>query len=435
MLALGAPVLLFPSLVPSLTAGALLLLVSWWLARWWAERAPLPTTPLNGALLLWGLALLTGIAVTAYPAVTLPKATGLILGLASWRALVLVVQDRRLLRWAAAGLGLTGLGMATVGLLSVNWSTKVPMLAPLLARLPEALLSLPGSPERGINANQLAGALTFYLPLTLAWLAAALFPPSPSPAVSPPPPPQLPRFFRLAVAALTCLLTFALLLLTQSRSGWIGGAAGVLALPVLWGFATPRRWGRRLAGGMLILALAAGLVLLLVVDLEALAPLWQAPGGVETEVGTLSISGRVEIWSRALYAIQDFPFTGCGLGTFREVVWLLYPLFTIPPTTDFAHAHNVFLQVAVDVGLPGLIAYLALLGVAGVLAWRVARADAGLRPLALGLLAGLVALHTYGLTDALAPGSKPALVVWIALGLLAAMDRLAVPAPARVPDG
>jgi putative inorganic carbon (HCO3(-)) transporter len=132
----------------------------------------------------------------------------------------------------------------------------------------------------------------------------------------------------------------------------------------------------------------------------------------------------VEIWNRALYAIQDVPFTGWGLGTFREVIWVLYPLFTISPGTDLAHAHNVFLQVALDTGLPGLVAYLALLSVAGIVGWRMARRDETLRPLALGLLAGLAALHVYGLTDALAPGSKPGLTFWMALGLLAAMERL-----------
>ena len=59
-------------------------------------------------------------------------------------------------------------------------------------------------------------------------------------------------------------------------------------------------------------------------------------------LGQLSLDSRVEIWSRALYALQDFPFTGVGLGTFRRVVNLLYPLFLVPPDVDIAHAHNIF---------------------------------------------------------------------------------------------
>ena len=40
-----------------------------------------------------------------------------------------------------------------------------------------------------------------------------------------------------------------------------------------------------------------------------------------------------------------------------------------------------------------------------------------------GLLAGLVALHVFGLADALVLGAKPAVVFWFALGLLAAMNK------------
>ena len=86
-----------------------------------------------------------------------------------------------------------------------------------------------------------------------------------------------------------------------------------------------------------------------------------------------SLAGRQEIWSRALYAIQDFPLTGTGPGLFRELVPPLYPLFRLSSDKDIAHAHNQWLQTALDFGLPGLIAYLALwLGLVGCL-WRTGR--------------------------------------------------------------
>jgi len=422
LLGAGAPFLLFPTLRPTVTVGVLALFVLWWLARWRLERRPLPPTPFNGALLLWGSAVAVGIAVTAVPALTLPKATGLILGLATWRYLALTLHNRRDARWGLAGLILVGLGIAGVGLLSVRWSVKIPFMQAWIARLPQQMLALPEGPGAGVNANQLGGVLAFYLPLTLAGVCGKLQ--------------VLPRaknrgqgwvaVVTLAGALLGLVLTAGLLVLTQSRSAWIGGAVGSLTLLALWVGAGKQIWPRRVAGAALVLVLVLGGVVYARTGPERLAALWESPGGVETDVvGTVTLSGRVEIWSRALYAIQDFPFTGCGLGTFRKVVWILYPLFTISPEQDIAHAHNMFLQVAVDTGLPGLIAYLALLGSAATVGWRVARRDVSLRPLALGLLAGLVSLHIYGLTDALAPGSKPAVILWLALGLLtgmAAMD-------------
>ncbi len=57
--------------------------------------------------------------------------------------------------------------------------------------------------------------------------------------------------------------------------------------------------------------------------------------------------------------LQDFPFTGIGMGTFTQVADRLYPFFLYAPGT-VEHAHNLFLQVGVDLGLPGLIAWLAI---------------------------------------------------------------------------
>jgi hypothetical protein len=45
------------------------------------------------------------------------------------------------------------------------------------------------------------------------------------------------------------------------------------------------------------------------------------------------------------------------------------------------------------------------------------------RAIALGLAGSLIALHAYGMTDALALGSKPAVAFWFALGLIAALIR------------
>ena len=71
---------------------------------------------------------------------------------------------------------------------------------------------------------------------------------------------------------------------------------------------------------------------------------------------------RVYIWSLAVESIQANPTTGVGLGAFRM---LAGPALQEGIAQPFlvVHAHNVFLQVALDVGVPGLIAYLALLGV------------------------------------------------------------------------
>jgi putative inorganic carbon (hco3(-)) transporter len=405
-----APWLLFPSVVPALTAVALFLLALGWLALWAITRRPFPATPFNAALLLWLLALAVGIGVTADPDLTLPKATGLILAVAVFRFVVTAVQQRSHLNRAAAAYLLLGLGLTALGAFSAQWRFKVPIVEQLLGRLPPQLFILPESPDAGISLNQLAGTILMVWPLLLALVVGQT---------------QLRshRSSYLAAALLWLLLT-GLLLVTQSRSAWIGALAGLLVLTAMWSSLMPPSRQRRLAGTLLLLLLLSGIVTAWLAGPERWQRMWLEPPG-ETAVGNLgTVPFRAEVWQWGIMAVQDFPFTGTGLGTFRRVVFRFYPI-AVSPTYDIAHAHNIFLQVALDVGLPGLVSYVALLMVVGFLAWQVAANNPDLRPLTLGILASLVALHAYGLSDALAPGSKPGVLFWYALALIAATATLA----------
>ena len=409
----AAPFLVFPTLFALATAMVLLLLAALWLVRWFIRREPWPITPFNGVLLLFALTVPVGIWASAVPELTLPKAAGLLLGLAVFRAVALTVRDRRSLGKALFAMCLLGVVIITVGAIGVEWAAKIPVLESLGGQIPRLFTSLPDLRAAAINPNQLAGVLALYLPvgtaLVFSWRQ------------------RIGSLTLFVAGAIFLLLVVAMLLITQSRSGWIGGAAGVLALATLWGLSDRRRWVRALGVVLPLLTLFAALGALLYIGTDRVGEILYGvtQESLETAAGTITIRGRVEIWSRALYAIQDFPFTGCGLGTFRRVVQILYPLFLVGPERDIAHAHNIFLQTALDLGLPGLIAYLAILGVAGATCWHYARRGGPLvRSTALGLMAGMVGLHVYGLADALALGSKPGIAFWFALGLVAALPRV-----------
>jgi putative inorganic carbon (HCO3(-)) transporter len=435
----AAPLLMFPTLRPHWTAAALAMLVVWWLLRWAVRGEPWPVTPFNGALLLFALMVPVGIWASAVPDLTLPKAAGLILGLAVFRAVALAVDSRRL-NLALALFCLIGLAVLVVGVFGARWSAKVGPLYTLTRHIPWLIQGLPESQADAVSPNQLAGALTLYLPLALALVSIWRF--SRRAIIGP--------LLGLVGSLLFLALVAGTLLLTQSRSGWMGGTAGILALVSLAGLTSRRRWARWLGGALPVLAMLAVVVLILHLGPQQLGENLfgkESASPVEEAVGAITLEDRVEIWSRALYAIHDFPFTGCGLGAFRRVVPILYPFFTVPPDTDIAHAHNIFLQTALDLGIPGLVAYLALLGIALGVCWRVALTPSpaasggfplplsrsagegeggrgvGVRALALGLAAGLIALHVYGMTDALALGSKPAVAFWYALGIVAALGQ------------
>jgi putative inorganic carbon (HCO3(-)) transporter len=381
-----------------------------------------PVTPLNGVLLLLLIAVGIGALVTVFPALTLPKATGILLGFATWRYLLLSVHSRRHVAWAFGGLMCLGLGIGLLGGMVTMWPVKVPALSSLILKLQAFQSALPGLPEPLISANQFGGAMVFYLPLAMSYLLDG-FRDENDGFLSKMGPALLGSKIKIGLAGAACVLLSGLLLLTQSRSAWVGALVGGGVLLTLWSLLTPASVFRR----FLRLLLAFVLLIMVLVGLWIGPERWQSllddPDLAASLGGTGTLDFRQEVWTWALVAVQNFPFTGCGLGTFREVRVLLYPM-TVPPSYDIAHAHNIFLQTALDIGIPGLVAYLALLGLIGVMGLRIAVRKPEYRVLIFGLLAGFVALHSYGMTDALALGSKPGIIFWYALGLLTAVYRV-----------
>ncbi len=405
------PILLFPAVSFVATFLALLLIIFIWLAPLFLKKWPLPpVTPLDVPLLLFGLILIVAVLVTADPDLTLPKITGLILGLAAWRFFNRAGQTEWLVYGATAVYILLGFGFISLGILSANWLYKIPAISQILAVLPTGLIALPGS-TGGVHPNQLAGTLLFLLPFFLALLLGWIF---------------LRRHKAgLVIWAVLFLGVAALLLLTQSRTGWLAGLGGVFVATILWAVFLPRSHRLRpFVWGAVILMLLAGIAGIIAIGPERLQSIWDDPAQ-QTAVGNLgSLGFRQEVWRWGVTAVQDFPFTGTGLGTYRRVVRRFYPI-NVAPDYDISHAHNLYLQTALDVGLPGLIIYLALFFLAVVMAWQTARWSERLRPFAIGFLSVLAAFHIFGLTDALALGSKTTLVFWIMLGILSAIHRLA----------
>lgn len=415
VLLLAAPFLLAPDLFPVATAGALLALGIVWLFSVYVR--PFPPTPFNLLLALWGIAIIIGILVSADPLETLPKATGLLLGLGAWRLIVLATGSPRSLYIFLGLTLLIAIGFSFIGVFGLKEFPKIPALSQLNPFRPG---TLPGLDGLVVHPNQLAGLITLFLPLLVSLLFA-----SPAEFAA--------RPRRLALLAAT-LWTVWILLLTQSRGGWIAALAGLVVLSVLWALALPKSRIRSALRLALVGLAAAAILLIFWIGPETIWGLWANPPQ-ETAVGTLmTLNFRKELWPWALTAISDFPLTGVGLGAFRLVAFRLYPL-PLSPQFDIGHAHNVFLQAALDTGLPGLVVYIAILLVAGVAGWKVARISSDYRALSLGILAGLIAHHVYGLADTLALGSKPGLVFWLLLGLLAAALRLTPVTAARMMPG
>lgn len=386
-----------------------------WLARKVVHGRFLPATPLIIPLFLLYFMILVSEWATFDMAFSYPKIAGLVYGLAVVPAVVATVDNSPRKLWlGVALLLLAGWGVMALGALSVQWAAKFPLLAAIVNRLPERLVQLPGL-QGALNANQLAGVLSWVAPLALVlagWGVWSWRRRAGQPA-------WLFWGVRLALAV-TAVASNLLLLFTQSRSGLSGliVAGAFLAAILLW------QWGKRpffITTALAIITMAA---LFYAIGPEKIQSALSEQAHLDiTSDGIGSLETRIEIWSRAIYGIQDFPFTGMGMNTFRRVVPILYPLFLIAPDIDIAHAHNQWLQTALDLGIPGLIAYLSVWLLTAVMLWQTWQQakDPWLKALALGMAASLAAYFVYAMTDTIALGGRPGFIFWLLIGLVNSM--------------
>lgn len=402
------PFFFFPSPKRSLALLALPLL---WLIRWIAYRRFIPRTALDWPLLLMLLMVGVSLWATFDPLFSLPKVTGLLLGIAFYYAMVGYSQQQKQIWLSISILIAISCAVASISLVGTTWASKFPLFAPITARLPQIIRDIPGNPSAGFNPNSVAGALLFAFPLLLVMVwpfgKGVL---------------REIKGWRRALIYVMLLTAFVIvggtLILTQSRGGYLGLLVGLGALIVL-----QRR-------SLMILSLLIGSLLISLVFYVGVEPLenyFSGGSAASLESGINSLQGRIEIWSRAIYGLQDFPFTGMGMGTFRKVVPILYPLFTISPDADIGHTHNHFLAAGVDLGIPGLLAYLSLWFGSITMCWQVWHHSSNptYRRLTLGLVSGMLAHFVWGIFDANVLGSKAGFLFWLVLGTIASLHSLA----------
>jgi putative inorganic carbon (HCO3(-)) transporter len=365
------------------------------------------STPIDIALVCFCLAVVAGTVVSPAPDLTLPKATGVLFGVATLRALVRFITTPRRLAGAVGFYVVVALPVVLIGFLATAWGNKTGLLSAWTPLIPTANV-LPG--QVPVNANALAAsAVSVVRLLTMLCLhdGRAVLLRSRSDSVG-------------KAARATLLVAWAgvaaVLLASQSLTAWISTTTTLAAMFVA------RYWPRITKAALVALAgVATG---------AAIAVFVLSRWSMLAAAGTLrlySLDARFEVWTRAVWAIRDFPLTGVGLGAFRRVGAVLYPLldFQAPAAV---HAHNQLLQVALDIGLPRLMAYVAILVVGASCAARVYRAgDDGMRTLVLGLGGNLLALQLFGLTDTVSLGAKVGWFFWFTLGLILAITGIVRP--------
>ena len=165
------------------------------------------------------------------------------------------------------------------------------------------------------------------------------------------------------------------LVASQSRGGLLATAAALAVLAL--GLARRAR-GRAIVAGLAL----AGLIVLVAFAGE--------PVLGRLNLTLVAAEERPALYRAVVQAIAAEPWRGIGYGTFA----LAFPMIrgaTLPAGAAYAYAHSVYLELALEIGVPAAAALLAV--VAG-LAWRSARAGsvAGAAGLAAVVLLGLQGL-------------------------------------------
>jgi putative inorganic carbon (HCO3(-)) transporter len=391
------PPLIFPDQLPTWAGPlAILGLVLTFAAGLRLGDSAFVPTPVDLPLLLLLFLLPLNLLISAEPALTLPHLYKVVGGTALFYGIVGLLGEKPWFAWSALGIHLLAAALGLVLLFGTQWTmTKLPWLPFDLTGQVPRLVNPFWKPEgfAGFNPNLAGGTVALLLPVPLGY---ALFA----------------RRIPVRVGALVESVALALLLVfTRSRGALLGFAAAVLVMLV----ARDRRWSI-LWALLLVVGVTLAITGRLPLNLDPLS------GGLEGG-GVRGLEQRVELWSRGLYMLQDFPFTGVGMGMVEKVMEILYPTFLIAPDVDIYHVHNLYLEMGAELGYPGLISTLALFLLLFYLGWRMTNRARGtdLEPLAMGLLGTVVVLAVHGLVEVIPFSPKAYLIIHALFGVTVAL--------------
>jgi putative inorganic carbon (HCO3(-)) transporter len=389
------------------------LVIGAWLLRGLARREiRVPLAPL-----LWPLLIFVGWAATSL--LWAQSFEYAIPEVIKWAQVVLVMlivveaRDRRSLGWVIAGLLASGAFQAALGI----WQYGLRGIGPETFKIGEHLYRAYGSFEQ---PNPYAGYLGLIWPVAAGLLIGQIWnfrvKTCKSGAVL-----QL-AFRGLPLAACAGILVSALVF-SWSRGAWMGGLAAIVVMAAT----LPRRIRLGIGGVALAIAalLSANTIGVLpsairsrLTDFTLQAQVFDVRG-VGINDANYAVLERLAHWQAAGEMIRYHPWTGVGLSNY-EPAYPQYALMNWP--IPLGHAHNYYLNVGAELGLPGLLAYLLLWA---AILWQTLRAlrrgSGWQRGLALGLLGAWTHLAVHNLFDNLYVNNTH-LLIGALLGMLTILN-------------
>lgn len=399
--------LMFNDRVPLL---GLVILSVLWLIYWVVTGQLSVPTPMDMLIFCLLILLVINMTISVDRELSFPKAYGLILSILVFYVIVNAINTRSRLPLVIISLAGLSLAIALLALVGADWSRGGASITSILTAKLASLMSLmPMSiSESNIHVNTIGGALAFFVPLLLSfvWDKGTFH----NSFLKDKKRSKLLAIIYKLILIIVLLLVTVILFLTRSRGAYLGCISGLLALLILK--------NRHFLWVISILAVGTLVAVLLFAEgniKEVVTPLISSQES--------PITDRLESWKAAIYLMQDFPFTGAGMGTFGK---LSREFYTITSSSFegkvFNHAHNTLLTVVVDMGLPALILYMALLSSFGYMVCKLWKSSTGImRVLLAGLVCGMLAHQVFGLLDAYMLGANLGMIMWIYFGITAAL--------------
>ncbi len=236
-------------------------------------------------------------------------------------------------------------------------------------------------------------------------------------------------------------LTTAALLLSYSRSAWIGCAGGLSALGMLALYMATRK-NQKLATRkhelilpLMMLVVAVGFFLLISPNTGGFMKRATSIGNASGEQGW---TYRQQAWHGAEMMIKERPLTGFGPGLYSyyqaQYTHSGLPMPEIAREYELTHsgaampgirpslweqAHNTYLQTAAELGIPGLLLFIAALSAfLGMGLQRVVGMDNGIRrTLLLGSIGSIIAFAFDGFGSPAWQFGQVSMFFWLILGI------------------
>ena len=133
---------------------------------------------------------------------------------------------------------------------------------------------------------------------------------------------------------------------------------------------------------------------------------------------------RSSLWREAIAIVKDFPVFGCGLNTYSIVA----PAYKRAAVEAGIYPHNSYLQMAAEMGIVGLSAFLWLIFRLFMSSLKNLKniKDGLYSNVLIGLLAGLAGFLVHSFFDVNLYALQLVTLMWFIMGLIMAVQRIAL---------